>query len=345
MLRSHIYGFISLLGLVTPASASTAKPPVNERGLAARIDYLARHSQGEVGLCAIHVPSAWQFCHQGDMPFSTASTYKVPIALQFLRRAAFDRLDLDTLVPLRPGDMRAFGPLATYFPSAEVAVSWRRLLHLMITVSDNTASDIILRRAGGTAAVTQMLSDLRITGMRVDRSVLELLYDIYGLGLAPPDGKVSLAQLRQLRAGVSRKDAHAADFAFGLDRRDHTTPLAMAQLLREVVVRAPHEESMQQLWDLMAQTVPARMTLLLPPGTRVARKTGSNSQHAYNDVGIIDLPNDRGQLILTLFLRSRRPVADKEILMGQLARATYDHAIRNLGHTDPPATQQRAASK
>ena len=50
---------------------------------------------------------------------------------------------------------------------------------------------------------------------------------------------------------------------------------------------------MQQLWDLMAQTVPARMTLLLPPGTRVIHKTGRNPQHADKYVDLNDLPKGK----------------------------------------------------
>ena len=226
---------------LTAASADAAQPH-NETALTAQINTLTRSFGGAIGLCAIHVQSAWQFGVHADTPFSAASTLKIPMALQFLQRAQADNLDLNALVPLAAGDMRPYGPLATYFPDADLAVTWRQLLRLMIVASDNTATDVILKRAGGPPAVMAMLDGLNVKGMHIDRGVLEFFFDIYGLGPAPPEGNVTLAQLQQLRAKNLPGQAAAADAAFALDPRDRTTPCAMANFLQKMVVGGSYRQ-------------------------------------------------------------------------------------------------------
>ena len=72
---------------------------------------------------------------------------------------------------------------------------------------------------------------------------------------------------------------------------------------------------------------PLRIKGLLPPGTEVRHKTGTIGGTT-NDVGIITLPGEAGHVALAIFVKgSRRPSADVEPVIAQIARAVYDYFL------------------
>ncbi len=101
----------------------------------------------------------------------------------------------------------------------------------MITESDNTATDVSLKVAGGPEAVTKMLRSIGITEQRVDRYCCELLRDFYGL-----QDKAYGLPIRSCRGNCQRpnapiKDDLIANLEFEKDPRDQSTPKAMLELL------------------------------------------------------------------------------------------------------------------
>jgi beta-lactamase class A len=66
-----------------------------------------------------------------------------------------------------------------------VSLSLRMLMELMLQISDNSATDILLDYAGGANAVTNHLRSLGIDGITVSRSCLELISDWLGAGELP----------------------------------------------------------------------------------------------------------------------------------------------------------------
>ncbi len=89
---------------------------------------------------------------------------------------------LDQLVDVPP-DMVVVveTALAETFPHPGIQLSVANLMEVMITESDNTATDVSMGLAGGPAAVTKNLRRLGITDFRVDRLTTEILRDFYGL--------------------------------------------------------------------------------------------------------------------------------------------------------------------
>ena len=93
--------------------------------------------------------------------------------------------------------------LAETFPHPGLQLSVANLIEVMITESDNTATDVSMGLAGGPAAVTENLRRLGITDFRVDRLTGEILRDFYGLpGLATPE---VVAEAYRNRPGSSRR--------------------------------------------------------------------------------------------------------------------------------------------
>lgn len=97
-----------------------------------------------------------------------ASTYKVPIAGQLLTQVDQGELTLDSLVRLEPADLHpASATLTQLFDDPVVILSLRNLLKLMLLISDNSATDLVMRAAGGPEAVTRRMQALEVEGIRV----------------------------------------------------------------------------------------------------------------------------------------------------------------------------------
>jgi len=136
-----------------------------------------------------------------------------------------------------------------------------------------------------------------------------------------------------LRRMVTPGQVVAAKQAFYQDRRDTATPEGMARLLAKISRgEALGPERTAQLLDIMlrCETGAMRLKGLLPPEVPVRHKTGSLGIGVANDVGIIDLPDGAGRVVVAVFVKeSTRDVAAQELAIAQIARAAYDYFLFN----------------
>lgn len=115
-----------------------------------------------------------------------ASTFKVPLAVQLLRRVDAGEVSLDQMHELMPGDYSpGSGTLTSDFCYPGVSLSIRVLMERMLQISDNTATDVLLEYAGGGSAVTAYMRELGLDGINVSRPCLELIADWVGVSELP----------------------------------------------------------------------------------------------------------------------------------------------------------------
>jgi beta-lactamase class A len=188
------------------------------------IEQIASGLAGRIGFAAQEIGGDEVIAFNGDESFAMASTYKVAIAMTVLDRVDRGELSLDQLVEVPP-DMFVTGviALAETFPHPGIQLSVANLIEVMITESDNTATDVSMELAGGAAAVTEYLRNLGITDFRVDRTTREILMDFYGLSGATPE--IVAEAISNNPALVAAQVDPNPDFE--ADPRDHATPLAM----------------------------------------------------------------------------------------------------------------------
>ncbi len=207
---------------------------------------------GRIGVAAQEIAGDKVIAFNGDQTFSMASTYKVAIATTVLDRVDKGELSLDQLVEVPP-DMYVTGvvALAETFPHRGIQLSVANLIEVMITESDNTATDVCMGLAGGAAAVTKNLRRLGITDFRVDRTTREILMDFYGLPAATPEAVAEA--INNNPALVTAQVDPNPDFE--ADPRDHATPLAMLKLLLAIDGgTAMSPESREFLLGVMSRT-------------------------------------------------------------------------------------------
>ena len=255
-----------------PALAQAPSAPLQmlERRLAATTS----ENPGEYGIAALDLADGRTVSVNGNVPFPMASTVKVAVAATYLAEVDAGRRSLDD----QSGD-----------------VSAATLMNAMLTRSDNRATDQLLAMLGGPAIVDQWLRAHDLQGIRVDRTIAQLLSD--------------------------RRDLR--------DVRDSSTPMAMLRLLQMIDSgRALSADSRDRLLDMMSHCVTGsyRIRALLPAGTRVEHKTGTLNGYT-GDVAFVTLPDGR-RIAMVLFARGgdNRPA-----VIATAARAIYDGFAAETG--------------
>jgi beta-lactamase class A len=173
-----------------------------------------------------------------------------------------------------------------------------RLMDAMIVRSDNRATDLLINTLGGPGAVDRWMRAHNLTGIRVDRTIAQLLSD--------------------------RRDLR--------DVRDSSTPTAMLGLLR-LIDSGPalSPSSRHLLLDMMRRcaTGSNRIRGILPAGATVEHKTGTLSNYT-GDVGFLTTPEGR-RIAVAFFARygENRPA-----VIATAARKIYDAFATQNGSMD-----------
>lgn len=110
--------------------------------------------------------------HNGDVPMMAASVIKVPILMETFRQIREGMLGKDQLYVLKEEDkMPSCGCLNRMH--AGMGLTVQDLYNLMIILSDNTATNILIRLLGGVETVNASLAGMGYRTCRVNR----LLFD------------------------------------------------------------------------------------------------------------------------------------------------------------------------
>jgi len=247
-----------------PAAAATA-PQLQT--LEQQLASLTRDIPGDVGIAALDLKSGELISVRGDEPFPMASTVKIAVAANYLAQVEHGRRSLDDRIGGR---------------------SARSLMEAMMIRSDNYATDVLIRDLGGPDTIQAWLAQNEVKGLRVDRTIAQLL--------------------------SARRDLY--------DVRDSSTPRAMVELLQRIDSgKLLRPESRATLLDLMARckTGKNRIRGQLPYGVHVEHKTGTLNGLT-TDVGFITLPDGR-RLAVAFFARNGQ---ERPRTIAWAARAVYD---------------------
>ena len=255
--------FGASLGARPAVAASSPELVSVERQLA----YLVGSRSGEYGIAALDLSNGRSVSINGDQTFPLASTVKLAVAGAYLAQVDYGRRTLNDRIGSR---------------------SAAQLIDLMLTRSDNAATDVLIRNLGGPGHVQQWLNLNNLSGIRIDRTIAQLL--------------------------SAKRDL--------FDRRDAGSPNSMISFLRQLDKgNMLRPESRSYLLSAMSRCITGRnrMRALLPAGTRVEHKTGTLNGLT-GDVGFITMPDGR-RLAVAFFARGG---SDRPRTIAEAARAIYD---------------------
>lgn len=328
--------FAILLTLLTSACRSEVKSPtsnvqspkadvrdqvsdVRQSALQKQIEEIAAEAKGKVGVAAVILDGTKQEAAGGNQAadsrqqeavasinaqerFPMQSVYKLPISMAVMSQVDAGKLRLDQKVRVTKDDMvgaNLHSPIRDRFPSgAELSID--DLIRYAIAESDGTASDVLMRIAGGPAPVQKYLTDLPVPDMIVLNTEKELGQDsqLQYSNYSTPDAAVALLRALHERRGLSES--------------------SQALLLKYLIESKPGAQ---------------RLKGLLPAGTTVAHKTGTSGTlkgvtAATNDIGIITLPTGRHLAIAVFVSDSPGDLATREGVIARIARAAFEAANR-----------------
>ena len=319
-----------LIGLATAALGA-------DNGLARleqQMGALAKSTDAAVGVSATHIESGRTVSLRGTEPFPMASAFKLPVAVQALTLVDEGKLALDRMVTLTAADLHpGSGDLSELMFHPGLSISVENLMELMLVISDNSAADLVLREAGGPAAVTARMRALGFNAIRVDRPTVLLLAAWQGLKTVPPESQWAHDLWDKLFDAVPEAEHMRARRAQTADPRDTATPEEMTRLLvrlwKRELLSAKSTEELIAMLDRV-RTGKGRLKGMLPPGTEVGHKTGSLGGVA-NDAGIVTLPDGAGHVAITVMTKgSARPDEVSEKAIAEIARTVYDYFTLNV---------------
>lgn len=282
----------------------------------------------QAGVAIWHIESGARVEVNGDEPFPMASTFKIPILATACRQLTDGELSLETRVPLADEDKSLGSGILPYFEQ-DLEPTVRDLLTLMIIISDNTATDIMVDLLGGAAVIEGYMRQLGLPEISFKLNCKELLRYLF-----PPE--VADLPREEIHKWAIENDVLRDGLAFSKGSENNVSSAeAMNRLLHMMYDNLFPEDIRAVAFDILhKQQFNVRISRFLPLGAKVAHKTGTIGG-IRNDCGIITLAED-SHLILTCFTEWdeapiwNQPVAhhqrvfEVETAMGEIGRAAYD---------------------
>ncbi len=248
---------------------------------------IERGSGGRLGVAMLDTASGAEASHRVAERFPMCSTFKLLASAAILTRVDSGQEKLDRLIPFGAVNVIANSP-ATSARVPEGGMSLADLCEAALTLSDNTAANLLLANIGGPQGLTAFARSIGDSVTRLDR--------------IEPD-------LNEARPG---------------DLRDTTSPAAMLADIKLLVIGDKlSKTSRQQLtdWLLANKTGGPRFRAGLDKTWRVADKTGSGDNDTANDIGLIWPPN-RPPIIVCVYLTASTTNSDaRNAAIAAVARA------------------------
>lgn len=300
------------MGRPRPA-ATVGSVPVLERierifdevGVDAQLHVTEIDGEGEVAIRA-------------DEQVVLASIFKILLVLEFARQAAAGQLDPTERVLVRAEDR--LGGWGTAGCADDIEVSLRDLAYFAMSVTDNSAADLLLRRVGPDV-LPLLAAELGLARTRIVGGPRQLLESMYADVGARNDAEfarifptLSERRIRALRvfdpASTTSGTPREMTRLLGLVWRDEAGPPPACALVRNLMAR-------QLFWTRIASG--------FPPQVRVSAKTGT-LPGLHMEVGVAEYP-DGGRYAIAVFARARRLDArriDVDLAMGEAARTAVE---------------------
>jgi beta-lactamase class A len=245
---------------------------------------LERTVGGRLGIAAVDTGSARYVSYRAGERFPMCSTFKLPLVAAILKRVDTGEESLGRRIAYDAAALLEYAPVTREHVS-EGGMSVDALCQASITLSDNTAANLLLETLGGPGGLTAFFRTIGDSTSRLDRN--EPL-----LNTANPG-----------------------------DERDTTTPSAMLGVMQELLlgdVLSANSRERLLGWLVATKTGLERLRAGLPAEYRAGDKTGTGNNGATNDLAIAWPPSKRPILIAAYSCGS---TAGTEQLSAVLARA------------------------
>ncbi|MBS1604550.1 MAG: serine hydrolase [Bacteroidetes bacterium] len=284
----YVYARLALFMAIVPGSVFAQK----RSGLQRQVEQLVSGFNGTVGVYVINLRTGETASVLADSIFPTASMIKVPILIGIMNKLATGALTYHQQLLYRdsllyPGE----DILGAFRDSQRIELS--KVIMLMLTMSDNTASLWLQSLAGGGAVINEKLKELGFAATRVN-------------------------------SRVAGRDSSQRLFGWG-----QTSPREMATIFQkiwqgQIISQAASEQMLRLLsrdyWDEEAISQ-------VPPGIFIAAKSGAVDA-SRSETLLVAAPH--GTYIFSVITRNQQdtswhPENEGWVMERKLSRLLWDH--------------------
>lgn len=284
--------FLLLLSLATLLFQGVSAQDQEDPALKGKIAALVAGFQGKAGVYVKHLETGKTVSLDADTLFPTASMIKVPITIGIFDKIEDRALDYDTLLTYRDSLLYEGEDILGSFKDGE-KIALPKVLMLMITTSDNTASLWCQHLAGTGKAINQWLEKNGFTYTRVNSRTegRSGAWKKYGWGQSTPREMAGL--LMHIRAGAV------------------VSPRASERIYRNLTRIYYDSESLSQI----------------PPYVQVASKFGAVNE-SRSEVVLVNAPHgDYVFCVMTKEQKDKSWTSDNEgyVLLREVSKLLWDH--------------------
>jgi beta-lactamase class A len=252
----------------------------------AQLETLERQHGGRLGVAILDTGNASRAGYRAGERFLMCSTFKLLAVAAVLVRVDHGVERLDRRIIFGNEAVLAYAPITRHRAGGQ-GMTVGELCQAAVTVSDNTAANLLLTSLGGPAAVTALARSLGDELTRLDRMEPEL------------------------------------NVAAAGDLRDTTTPSGMLGDMQKILLgHTLSDTSREQLiaWLCATSTGDAKLRAGVPKGWKVGDKTGSGSRGESNDVAIIWPPGRKPLLVTAYYANSATDDATRNHVVAEVGR-------------------------
>ena len=253
-----------------------------------RLAALEQRRGARLGVMAIDTGSGATLGYRADERFALASTVKVPLTAVVLDRLSVG--ELEERLFWTEADLVDYSPITELF--VEDGMTVRQLVDAALTLSDNTAANVLFDLVGGPGVVDEHLAGLGDTVTSVDRVEPEL---------------------NDWRPG---------------EVRDTSTPRALATVVRDLVLGDALDPDDRRLLDddLGDSLTGARLVRAgVPAGWLVGDKSGTASYGTRNNVAVVHPPGRAPWVVVVMTSHDEAGAGTDDALVAQATRIVVEH--------------------
>jgi len=277
---------LCVLLLVVSACAQTSTPPKQQvlwQKLESSINEVDHNLDGVMGVAVLDLTSGDKFLLRADDVFPQASSIKIAVLVELYRQAQEGKLKLSDMYTVQQSDLVQDSDIMGGLTPGVTKITLRDLATMMVAVSDNSATNVLIDRVGMDAVNAEM-DALGLPHTRLRRKMMDLK--------AASEG-----------------------------RENVSTPQEMMKLLQAVYAgKVLNKATTDDFFKMLSTHKDSWIPRDLPDGVQSANKPGA-LEGVRNDSGVVFVPNRPFVIcVMTTYLRRER---DGEEAISKIALNAY----------------------
>jgi len=295
-LRKRFLFIVTIFFIGSGITSLTTAEPAKQTSIQEKLAELEASSGGRIGVSATDTANNTRIQYRAKERFPIGCTSKVIGVSAILKMSMTDSQLLQQKITYKKEEITPWSPITEKHVSDGMTVA--ELCDAAITISDNTAMNLLLKKLGGLSALNTFARvSLGDQSFRMDHDWPE-----------------------EAKSGGS-------DNVF-----DSSTPAAMEKSLRQLAlgdVLAPPQREQLIDWLKNNKTGDARIRASVPKGWVVGDKTGTGSYYGTtNDIAIIWPPKSAPIVIALYYTHNKKDAAKRDDILASVTRLLIDEFAR-----------------